>query len=152
MQPSHQQQAGAQKLSFGQKFTKLLTKLTSSKTAAKSQQAASQKTIKIKGQLFAEHTDKICFDVKHKAHIVDIRDADFNESQKLLTESFDEYFQLIYQTVPAKFTPFSKVLDAITLDQQQQIVEQPVVGVQCLEQTMRENVTVKTTSAADFPL
>ena len=46
---------------------------------------------------------------------MDIRDAEFNESQKLLLESFDEYFQLIYQTIPAKFTPFSKVLDAIEL-------------------------------------
>ena len=69
--------------------------------------------IKIKGQLFPEQTEKITFDVKHRAHIVDIRDAEFNECQKLLTESFEEYFQLIYQTVPAKFTPFSQVLDAL---------------------------------------
>ena len=69
--------------------------------------------VKIKGQLFREQTEKICFDVKHRAHIVDIRDAEFNECQKLLTETYEEYFQLIYQTVPAKFTPFSQVLDAL---------------------------------------
>lgn len=32
------------------------------------------------------------FDVEHRAYVVDIRDAEFNESQKLFVETFEEYF------------------------------------------------------------
>ena len=48
--------------------------------------------------------------MQHRAHIVDIRDAEFNESQKLFTETFEDYFQLIYQTQAVKFTPFSEYI------------------------------------------
>ena len=89
----------SQKLTLGQKFSKMINRAKSPSTDAK---------IKVKGQLFRQQTDKVCFDVKHKAHIVDIRDADFNESQKLLTEeTLDDYFSLVHQTVPVKFSPFS---------------------------------------------
>ena len=52
----------------------------------------------------------VSFDVEHRAHIVDIRDAEFNEGQKLFSESFEEYFQLVLSATPVRFTPFSDVL------------------------------------------
>lgn len=80
-----------QKLSFGQKVGNLLGR---SKSPGSTQTSAlnTKKSIQVRGQLFALSTEKVDFSVKHKAQVVDIRDADFNESQKLLTETLEEYF------------------------------------------------------------
>ena len=59
-------------MTIGQKFNKLINRPKNS--------AANEKTVRVRGQLFRTQTDKVCFDIEQKAHIVDIRDADFNES------------------------------------------------------------------------
>ena len=78
----------AKKQTFSQKLGSLIGRSKSPGAT----NVAKQKTIKIRGQPFKALTEKICFDVVHKAKVVDIRDEDFNESQKLLTETFEQYF------------------------------------------------------------
>ena len=113
-------QQKAKKLTIGQKFTNMLLRSKS----PTGQSLPCGKTLKIKGFHYREHIEKVSFKVKHKAHIVDIRDEDFNESQKLLTETFEEYFQLIFQALPVRYTPFTDVLSAAFSTKEDKISEE----------------------------